>query len=138
MSKVVSIFHLPKLIHYSDESLIIKNNGLSNLYLNNIYSLDNSFSINPTYLNIAPQDSQEILISFSPLSSIPYYSELIVNNQDPNVDEISISLQGQGIPSQIQILELFTSNIDFPPTSIGDTSMINLPVFNSGSEKLIF
>ena len=48
---------------FSEQSLIIKNNGLSNLYLNNIYSLDNSFSINPTYLNIA-QDSQEVLISF--------------------------------------------------------------------------
>ena len=45
-------------------------------------------------------------------------------------------MQGQGIPSQIQILELFTSNIDFPPTSIGDTSIINLPIFNSGSETL--
>ena len=75
----------------------------------------------------------EILISFSPLSSTIL---LRINSysQDPNVDQIS--LQGQGIPSQIQILELFTSNIDFPPTSIGDTSKINLPIFNSGSETL--
>ena len=120
----------------SEESFFVKNIGASELFVSNIFLENNSFSSSHSNFSVLSNDSLEVTITFIPYDPLPSFSNLIIQTQDPNVIEKSIQLNGQGIPADEGKLQVLNSHITFPPTIIGDTSSVDLILFNSGAGPL--
>lgn len=111
----------------------IYNTGQRDLTINSINSNNSSFYSTPTNFVISPEDTQIVNLVFSPQTSLPASGQITIYSDDPNDQEIFINVQGQGLQSNDGEIQALNRLIEFPPTAIGDTSNVMVPLFNSGA-----
>jgi len=115
------------------QSIQIYNTGQRDLTINSIYSNNSSFYATPTDFVISPKDTQNVNLVFSPQTSLPTSGQITIYSDDPNDQEIGINVQGQGLQSDDGEIQALNGLIEFPPTAIGDTNTVMVPLFNSGA-----
>ncbi|MBN1154143.1 choice-of-anchor D domain-containing protein, partial [candidate division KSB1 bacterium] len=120
------------------KSVTIKNQGETTLEINNISMSDPHFAIDQELeFSVLPNDSQAILISFTPDASITYLSEMTILSNDPQDSTMTIYLQGAGRPLRDQEIVLEPDRIDFGETGLGMMITKYLWVKNNGEKDLI-
>jgi hypothetical protein len=115
------------------EKLEIKNTTLDTLELSAIVSTNNIFSVDTSYLSLAPLDSIEVGVSFSPLQAEAYRGWLLISGIPGEVILDSIFLSGVGIYPPV--VEINPSHIIYS-VSEGDSADMPLRISNSGGSDL--
>jgi len=115
------------------QTFMIYNTGKSQLLVNNINTNCSEFWVSQSYFTIAPQDSKQVTVYFSPGTPIFYTRTLTISSNDPNSPDFSLQLSGQGLAQQTKTLQVSTTPIRFTPTIIHDTSSVQLTLMNSGA-----
>lgn len=118
------------------ESVYISNTGETNLTVSNITTDNEAFYFSDDSFVVPPDESEEIYVVFTPQSDTPHNGQLRIYSDDPDTPEEVITLFGQGLPETSGELEVSGDMISFSPTVIGETSLLYLPLFNSGSEAV--
>jgi len=120
---------------YNDWTLVISNLGNSTLTVINITSDDTAFSIySPNFpQNISPCDSLNVIVRFSPTEAISYNGTLTIYSNDPDEPEVSVSLSGEGILSD---LSLNSDDISFHGITFNDNYLIS-ELLRKGNEVAI-
>jgi len=113
------------------QSLTISNIGEDVLVVDTIYTDDSAFrvSLSDTFLN--PGDSVVISISFTPNTIGSYSGQIIIESNDPDDPQISVSLSGEGIAPAPDIA-VYPESIDFGRVARGDSISRILLIVNEG------
>ena len=119
------------------ESVFITNTGETNLTVNNISTDNDAFNFSNNYVVVEPEQSAEIYVVFTPQSATPHEGHLLIQSNDPTSPEEVITLLGQGLPETSGELDISFDPISFSSTIIGESSLLYLPLFNSGSEVVV-
>ena len=79
------------------DTLVITNIGTDVLTISNISSDNDDFEINITNFNLNPDESQDVLVSFSPSSIGEIEGSLTVFSNDPDEPTVTVPLIGEGL-----------------------------------------
>jgi DNA/RNA endonuclease YhcR with UshA esterase domain len=116
-----------------EKSFIIKNIGDTVLVVASVASSSSSFTVNTTSFSIEPDDSQTVLVNFSPEEEIEYNDSLIIlHNSGIGTSYIELIGNGKSIP----ILHTNVQEINFNSVMIGDTKEELITVSNIGGSEL--
>lgn len=117
-----------------EKNVYVKNTGSASLNIDSIASTNPAFDITPQSFIVAPGDSQEVEITFSPTAASNYNGLIsFYNNTLTNPDTINVS--GKGIAENSQI-SLSISAIDFGIITVNDSISKHFFVRNNGSADL--
>jgi hypothetical protein len=86
--------------------------------------------LSPSNLVIPPLDSALVAIQFKGFTAGDKRGQLQISSNDPNVGQLIVSLSGTVNANQIGV---FPATLAFGDVSLGDTSTIELKVFNSAT-----
>ncbi len=115
------------------DTLTIYNEGCDTLFVTDITSSIPEFAVDTTLLNILPDDSAKVSISFSPVSITNYTGTLTIVNND--ADSV-INLTGSGVNAPI--LSVTPDTVNALVTQCYDSVTHQLTIENTGGNDLIF
>ncbi len=119
------------------KNLFVKNTGTAALLVDSIIISNKTvFLVTPTNFNLAPGDSQEVKVTFTPKDSILYNGTLKIYHNasgSPNI----LNLTGSGASVAIAIINLSVSQINFGSVTINGSIQKNLFVKNKGTAALL-
>ncbi len=95
----------------SSTTLVVSNPGTDVLMVSSISSSHPDFSVDASSFNLAPQTSQNVLVTFTPSTAAPVSGNLTINSNDPDEASIVIALDGVGLEPPV---------IAVSPSSISD------------------
>jgi hypothetical protein len=128
------------------DTVLIINDGPNGLYVSNIsigIPEDGKllgdpipiFSTNISSAEIDPYSHAEVLVTFSPHDPVEYNDVLYINSNDPDMEEITVPLNGNGIPPP----DISVNPESFEVTLFtGDTVDQTLTISNLGLNDLTF
>jgi len=118
------------------DTLVVSNEGTDSLIVKEILSDHPNYTVSSDSFSLAPEEEQEVLVTFSPSDTGLIEGTLTIKSNDPGADSIlNVYLRGVGlIPPEIVVYpdslrdSLFT----------GDTSIQFFTIRNEGGSNLIF
>ena len=115
-------------------NLTIHNYGSADLSVTNISTEPNVFTSNFTStIEIAPNNSRDIELSFQPTESRRYEGQMTIRNNDPDTPDVFVTLTGSSVFPE---LFLHTSHLDFGEVVVNASKDLILPIENTGSDTL--
>jgi hypothetical protein len=115
-------------------SLSVKNYRDSSIIADSIYFIGSDsalFSSDTDYLNINVLDSSYLNISFTPDRQDFFSATLILQSQI--YGKLFVPITGQGVVSEINYVK---NQLDFETVALGDTSVLDFPIINTGDDTL--
>ena len=133
-------FELTTVGDSSEETLTISNTGGIDL-VSSIAIDGDAFTLDieeDDLEDLAPGESIEVTVVFTPGASIDYTGTITVTTNDPDTPETTVALSGTGeaAPEFEADLELSSDTIEFDDTTVGGTSEMTLTISNSGDADL--
>ncbi len=117
------------------ETLVVKDPGTDVVMVSSITSDNPDFTVNISSFNLNPDDSQLVLVTFTPVDTGMFTGNLTILSNDPDEDSLTVYLTGTGIlPPDISVspdsleADLFT----------GEMKVETLTIANTGYSDLIF
>ncbi len=123
----------------SRKTITISNDGSENLTYTLVKKGVNPSSfafeakVENTEYTVAPGESQEVTIIFTPTEEKEYAAQLAIATNDENNDEINIALTGTGVTNQVPAIDL-ASSLAFAETS--EPAEKTIVLTNSGTGEL--
>lgn len=117
----------------SNLTISITNLGLGKLVISSITSTSSLFNIDQMHLEIEPQSSGSVVITFIPDSTGQKTSDIHFFNNDPDSPDIIVPVTGFGA---YPVIEYSPVSLDFGSTIVGDTESANITVRNTGRANL--
>ncbi len=117
-----------------DEDLVI-----SELTMDADYDPDGVYTFvsgHSTPITIAPNESHDVVIKFKPKDAEDYSGLLIIKSNSLEDDEMLISLEGTGTPSQGPLISSDKKTLDFRNIEIGKSIIADVVIYNTGTEDL--
>jgi hypothetical protein len=117
------------------ETVVVTNNGTDLLTVSDV-SLDNpNFTIDMTSFTVAPATSQNLVVTFSPVTTGVSNGTLTITSDDPDKPTTTVALTGEGLlPPDIAVSPDFL----FDTLFVGETSSQVLSISNTGANNLTF
>jgi|GEM_PF-3710775 len=123
--------------------LTIQNNGSELLIVSDVLMLSSAFSVDSTEFSIAPGNSRDLPITFSPTDVVEYNGEMLIASNDPLMDtlrialsgigEVPVGIEGSNLPTEFALGENYPNPFN-PSTQIDyqvpEPAVIRLAVFN--------
>ena len=81
--------------------MLITNAGEVELVVRRINSSDGQFAVSPANLAIAPAGSQEVMVTFTPVSEGTQYATLTIVSNDPDDGEVRLIINGTGMAATV-------------------------------------
>jgi hypothetical protein len=116
----------------STQDLIVKNDGELDLTISNITTSNSAFSAVPLSFIVNPDDSQTVVVKFSPTDTRSYSEELVISSNAGSGSD-TVSLSG-AVP--FSLLNLSDTQLDFDNVLINSTSQKNFTVYNDASATI--
>ncbi|MBN4049650.1 DUF1573 domain-containing protein [Bacteroidales bacterium AH-315-N07] len=116
----------------TNTNFTIYNNGSDPLIINNIQADSSQYTFSMTNFTIAPGDSQEVTIIFTPTSADTTYAVVSVLNTD---NDTSFSVWGIGTGAPVLDLDPTSFNVTL---NAGDSSTYPLYISNIGDGQLTY
>ena len=134
---------MPDSLDYGDvfmgltitDTLMVINDGTDLLTVVDIVSDHADYTVDTTSFSLAPAESQQVLVSFTPSTAAPIPGMLTISSNDPDEPIVTVLLQGEG---------LIPPDISVDPDSLADslftaeTSTQLLTISNVGTADLEF
>ncbi len=124
------------------QNVTITNNGNQELIVNNLELSQNSdpeFQLIPPPslpLLIAPSNSIDIQVQFTPSGEGTFNGTLFIDSDDPDSSSIQVQIQGSGFVPLVPNIQVNPSSYTFPTTDIGNTENQTLTINNLGNHQL--
>ncbi len=115
------------------DTLIVINTGTDTLKVFNLVSGDAVFTMNINGFNLPPGDSQDVVITFAPVSVSSYATTLTIVNND---HDTIVHLYGNGVVAPI--LTVTPASFDVSLNSCSDSITLPLKIFNPGGSTLTY
>ncbi len=109
------------------DSLVIANTGATLLEIDALFTTDAHFSVSSTSLVLNPGQSETVFVSYTPDATEVNNGSLMIQSNDPDQSEITISLQGSGFVPTI-IISPDNLSVELPQ---GETDMREITIDNS-------
>jgi len=113
--------------------IFIENSGSSNLNIFNIAATDSAFRIGVFNRQIEVAQRDTIIIYFKPDQAKQYQGMIQIHSNDPDLPEITISVEGTGVESQ---LVLSATHLDFGNVRAQQVASKALTLTNNGTAPL--
>jgi subtilisin family serine protease len=116
-------------------TIVISNDGTDMLDVSSISSSHGDYTVNVSSFNLAPNASQDVVVTFAPTTAAPIPATLTVSSNDPDEGTVEIALQGEGLVPPV---------ISVAPDSLGadlfsgGKSTQQLTISNSGGSDLVY
>jgi len=95
-----------------------------------------SMSLSGTQI-IEPGDTLLVSISFAPEASSNFVAEVNISSNDPDQNQITISLSGAGTTLPVPGLSASPTNIDFGNLLVGESALSSLTIESVGTAELV-
>lgn len=119
------------------DTLIISNPGTALLTISSLYTSNYVFTVSDSYLELAPGESDTIVISFSPAALNVYNESLVLQSNNPASSELIINLYGSGLPIPTPSPLLSPGMLNFGNVLVGSTTSLGFSIINAGNGELI-
>jgi len=117
------------------DTLIVSNEGTDSLTVSDISSNNSDYTVDTTSFALNPEESQEVLVTFTPITTGASTGILTITSDDPDEPTVTVSLLGECTePPDISVTPDSLSDSLFT----GETSMQLLTIYNEGVSDLIF
>ena len=134
----------------TQQSFDIQNIGINVLTVTDIQSGDPAFTTNLTSFSLNPGENQTVTVTFAPLTAGDYNAQLLILNDDPLNDSLSISLSGvadnaTGINDATSLPTTFAVSPNFPnpfnPSTtiayqLAGTAFVRLEIYDMLGQKI--
>ncbi|MCK4663823.1 MAG: choice-of-anchor D domain-containing protein, partial [Bacteroidales bacterium] len=117
----------------STDTLLISNTGCDTLFITNITSSVGEFTVDTTLLNIMPDSSAEVFVTFAPTTLGNFNGILTVYNNDT---DSTINLSGTGIAAPVLLVS--TDSLNAMVTQCYDSVTQQFTIENTGGGELSF
>ncbi len=94
-------FGMVRLNHSIERTLTISNSGVGNLIISAMNCQPPFTSDFQAELTIEPGDTSEITVRFTPEEAGLHEGTLTIRSNDPDEEELSVTLQGEGLPREL-------------------------------------
>ena len=115
---------------------LVKNKGTATLLVDSMSINNSAFSIDSVKFNVAPGDSQEVKVTFTPKDSITYNAVLNIFHNASGSPAI-INLTGKGTLQNIPIISLSKETLNFGEVTINNSSIKTFNISNTGTADLL-
>jgi Peptidase family C25/Propeptide_C25/HYDIN/CFA65/VesB-like, Ig-like domain len=121
------------------DTLSISNLGSETLNISNIEINIPEYTISPASLSIDPGNTEEFIITFSPLEEDEYFADMTIFSNDPVNPELVVLLMGEAIlPVGIDdLIPLKTKVHQNYPNPFNPNTMINYSIAEAASVKIV-
>ncbi|MFH1374103.1 MAG: choice-of-anchor D domain-containing protein [bacterium] len=115
----------------STDTLLVTNQGTDTLIVGSITSSHADYDVDMVTFNLAPGESQPVIVTFQPATPTLITADLTVNSNDPDQPVLTVQLSGVGIlPPQIAVAPDSLSDSLYT----GDTSSHILTIANTATD----
>ncbi len=125
-------------IFVGDSSVLgfmVINKGTDVLMVSDISADNADYTVDTTYFNLDPTESQEVLVTFKPSAAGQITGTLTITSDDPDEPIVTVALIGEGLePPDISVTPDSLSDSLFT----GETSTQWLTIYNEGYSDLVF
>ncbi len=118
------------------KNFFVKNTGTASLVVDSIISNKKVYSANLKNFTVAPGDSQEVKITFTPTDTTNFIGKLSIYHNAPGGPD-TINLNGTGTSKPVAIINLSVSQINFGSVTINSSVQKSLIVKNTGAAALV-
>lgn len=115
------------------KTFAIQNTGLSTLTINYVSTANSAFRVEPSGMNIPPDGTEYFTIYFTPSLPIIYSTSLNIQSNDPDQQNFSVELTGQGLSRETRYLYAPSSHVKFAPIPVFTAEKQTINLFNAGS-----
>ncbi|MDO9576506.1 MAG: C25 family cysteine peptidase [Candidatus Cloacimonadales bacterium] len=115
------------------DTLIVSNLGNEILQVSNIEISLPEFTVSMTNFIVDPGESEELYITFAPLTAASCVANMSISSNDPINPVVEVELIGN---YQFPIIQLSEYSFDFGNVNIGDEVTDTLTVYNLGNDIL--
>ncbi|MCK4312209.1 MAG: choice-of-anchor D domain-containing protein, partial [Candidatus Cloacimonetes bacterium] len=128
-------FGLVYLEHSKTDTIVISNNGNDTLFVTNISNNNTDYSPDITSCEIIPDDSCNVVITFSPSTEGIITDTLFIIGNDPDEPVIEVILSGEG-ETPLPDISVDTDTLDFGQVSIEESKNDTITIYNNGNDTL--
>ncbi|MCI0452491.1 MAG: choice-of-anchor D domain-containing protein, partial [Candidatus Latescibacteria bacterium] len=116
-------------------TVVVENDGTDVLNVSSIVSSHPDYSVDVSMFSLAPEGSQNVVVTYAPTAAAPSAGTLTITSDDPDEGVIVIAMQGEGLePPVISVTPLsFESDL-----FTGETETHTMTISNSGGNNLEF
>ncbi|MEM3002136.1 MAG: choice-of-anchor D domain-containing protein, partial [Candidatus Nitrosocaldus sp.] len=122
---------------YGEKTFVVKNTGMAVLRITSVTPPSSPFSIindGCSGQNIAPGNTCNLVVRFTPPSAGPFNSQFSINSNDPDTPTLNVPIQGTGVgAADITVTPL---SINFGNIQVGQSSQQTITVKNDGTAVL--
>ncbi|RPH59819.1 MAG: choice-of-anchor D domain-containing protein, partial [Acidobacteria bacterium] len=115
------------------KTLVVENDGTDLLTVSSIVSSHADFTVDVSAFNLAPNTSQNVVVTYAPTTVAPHAGTLTINSDDPDEPVIVIDYDGEGLEPPVITVnptsldeDLVTGEIAQHTVTIGNTGGSNL------------
>ena len=116
--------------------LAVSNQGSDPLIVSNISSDADEFTVDITGFTLQPAQSQNIDVTFTPISDELIAGVLSIDSNDPNDPIVEVSLSGQGLIPGVPNIDVSADSLDYGIVIVGTDSLKTVTVSNNGDTTL--
>jgi len=116
--------------------LAVSNQGSDPLVVSNISYDADEFTVDITNFILQPAQSQNVNITFTPISDELISGILSIDSNDPNNPIVEVSLSGQGFVPGVPNIDISADSLDFGIVIVGTDSLKTLTISNNGDTSL--
>ena len=121
----------------SNLPLTVSNTGNTTLTVSNVVVNGAYFSSNyEAQFDVAPNESAEISVTFSPGEVGDFEGTVTITSNDPQNGEVVVSLNGTGTEEQIPVISVEPEALNFGAVTVGESSNLPVTVSNTGNTTL--
>lgn len=101
-----------------------------------VASRDAVYTISPAVLELAPDESAAVLVTFEPATYLDYGTELLIQSNDPEAPVVRIPIVAEGIDGPVPELDIDPVSVDFGTVVAGSTTQSLFTLRNTGTGPL--
>ena len=94
------------------------------------------FAVEPTEFQLAMDERQEVVVSFTPNTYLLYGDDLVIKSDDPENTEIRIPITGEGVEAPTPDIQVTPLTLDFGEVAPLSTSSLWFTIENVGDDAL--
>jgi hypothetical protein len=118
---------------FAADTILVSNIGADSLVVSNINSNLSDFATDQSAFTIYPGDSQQIIVTFAPITTGLKTGKLSIMSNDPDEPILTVFLSGEGVDPPIVTVK---PDSLYSALSIGDIETQTITIDNSGGSDL--
>jgi len=117
------------------DSILISNIGAGTLQIMSILSINNSYTVAPATMTLAPSGSSYLVVTFTPADTNNQSGPIILTHNAAGSPS-TVTAYGKGSITSVPNFSISATSIDFGAVQVGTEKKDSVLVFNTGTDTL--